>query len=389
MPTCCVFYEKAQVETSFHKHFRIIADPRRGNRKKHNLLEILLLSVVAVICGAESWYDMEEFGNSKIEFLKKILPLKNGIPSHDTFNRVFSMVNPTLFERAFRAWTAELTQVLEAGEAGQQGQAKELIALDGKTVCNSACQQQGLGALHLVSAWSSRHQLVLGQQKVDGKSNEITAIPELLKMLEIKDSVITIDAIGTQKQIAKQIVDQQADYILALKQNQPALHEQVCSLFGNYKEDSFDRNHDKGHGRIEVRTCRVIHQLEWLDERQHWSNIKSIIQISAERTLGGKTSVQQRYYISSLKEDAAYFNQAVRSHWGIENTLHWQLDVGFREDYSRSRTGHAAQNLALVRKLAINVVKADKANKASLKARRMSAGWNEKYLIKILTNDFS
>lgn len=379
------------METSFHKHFRWIPDPRRGNNKKHNLLEVMLLAVVAVICGAESWYDMEEFGKAKKGFLQGILPLENGIPSHDTFNRVFAVIDARLFELAFRAWTAELSQVLESNKkqgSRQSPPEKELIAVDGKSVCNSACRHQGLGPLHLVSAWSSRHQLVLGQQKVDAKSNEITAIPALLSMLQIKDAVITIDAIGTQKEIAKQIVKQEADYILALKQNHPTLHEQVSGLLSTYKEDSYDRQADKGHGRIEIRTCRVIHQLEWLDEKEHWSKLNSIIHLTSERTVGDKTSLEQRYYISSIKAEAAFFNQAIRSHWGIENSLHWQLDVAFKEDYNTTR-GQAALNLAVVRKMALNILKADKSSKTSLKARRMTAGWNEKYLLKILTNQFS
>lgn len=380
------------METSLHKHFKWIPDPRRGNHKKHNLLEVMILSVLAVLCGAESWYDMEEFGKNKKGFLQKFLVLEHGIPSHDTFNRIFMAVDAQLFERAFRAWTAELSQVLQAQKmerAGKEGQEqKELIAIDGKSVCNSACKQQGLGALHLVSAWSTRNQLVLGQQKVADKSNEITAIPELLSLLNIKDAVITIDAMGTQKKIAGQVVSAQGDYILSLKENQGALYGQVTSLFNTYKEDSYSQDLDKGHGRIETRTCKVIRQLNWIDEKVHWSKLSSVIKISSQRVIGEKSSLQDRYYISSLASDAAYFNQAIRSHWEIENKLHWQLDVGFKEDYSTARNGQAAQNLAVVRKMALNILKADKSSKASLKAKRMNAGWNETYLIKILTNNF-
>lgn len=379
------------METSFHKHFRWIPDPRKGNNKKHNLVEVMLLSVLAVICGAESWYDMEEFGKAKEDFLQKFLALENGIPSHDTFNRVFMVINPQLFERAFRAWTAELAQVLQSQKeekADGEKEEKELIAIDGKSVCNSACRRQGLGALHLVSAWSTRNQLVLGQQKVSDKSNEITAIPELLSLLDIKNAVITIDAMGTQKKIAQQIVGQQADYILSLKENQGTLYEQVTSQFNTYKEDSHSQHLDKGHGRIEIRTCKVVRQLQWIDEKEHWSKLSSIIKITSERIIGEKSSLQDRYYISSLVSDAAYFNQAIRSHWEIENKLHWQLDVGFREDYNTTRNGQAAENLAVVRKMALNILKADKSSKASLKAKRMNAGWNEKYFLKILTNDF-
>ncbi|WP_158288404.1 ISAs1 family transposase [Mucilaginibacter psychrotolerans] len=378
------------METSFHKHFRWIPDPRRGNHKLHNLVEVLLLSVIAVICGAESWYDMEAFGNDKKEFLKQFLSLEHGIPSHDTFNRVFMVIDVRLFERAFRAWTAELSQVLAAQkQVRDEGPVeKTIIAIDVKSVRKSACRQQGLGALHLVSAWSAHNQLVLGQYKVADKSNEITAIPELLSLLDIKDSVVTIDAMGTQKKIAEQIITAQGDYILSLKENQGALYEQVTSLFNSYKEDSYSQSHDKGHGRIEIRTCKVIQQLNWLDEKEHLTKLSSIIKISSERIIGEKSSLQDRYYISSLPADAAWFNSSVRSHWGIENHLHWQLDVGFGEDYNTTRNGQAAQNLALVRKMAINILKADKTSKLSLKARRLKAGWNENYLIKILANDF-
>jgi predicted transposase YbfD/YdcC len=378
------------METSFHKHFRWIPDPRRGNRKLHNLVEVMLLSVIAVICGAESWYDMEAFGNDKKEFLQRFLSLEHGIPSHDTFNRVFMVIDARLFERAFRAWTEEVSQILATQKQLNDGGTveKAVIAIDGKSVCNSACRQQGLGPLHLVSAWSAHNQLVLGQYKVANKSNEITAIPELLSLLNIKDAVVSIDAMGTQKKIAEQIIAAKGDYILSLKENQGMLYEQVTSLFNTYKEDSYSQSHDKGHGRIEIRTCKVIRQLNWLDEKEHWTKLSSIIKISSERIIGEKSSLQHRYYISSLSADAAWYNQAIRSHWGIENQLHWQLDVGFSEDYNTTRNGQAAQNLALVRKMAINILKADKTSKLSLKAKRLKAGWNENYLLKILSNDF-
>jgi predicted transposase YbfD/YdcC len=374
------------METSFHKHFKWIPDPRSGNRKKHNLLEVIIISVLAVLCGAESWYDMEEFGKNKKEFLEKFLSLESGIPSHDTFNRIFMVINPGLFEKAFRAWTAELTQVLAGQRSGPE--ARELIAIDGKSVCNSACKHEGLGALDLVSAWSARNQLVQGQHKVDDKSNEITAIPELLSLLDIKGAVVTIDAMGTQKKIVRQIVAAQGDYILSLKENQGALYEQVTSLFNTFKEDSHQKDYDKGHGRIEIRDCKVISQLKWIDEKEHWEKLSSIIKISSERIIGEKSSLYERYYISSLTAGAPYFNQAIRSHWGIENQLHWQLDVGFNEDQNTTRNGKSALNLAVVRKMALNMLKADKSTKASLKAKRMNAGWNDKYLIKLLTNNF-
>ena len=370
------------MSTTLHNHFRWIPDPRTGNNKKHNLLEIIILSVLAVLCGAESWYEMEEFGKEKENFLRQLLPLENGIPSHDTINRVFMLIDAALFERCFRAWTAELSQrLVEASPSAE----KELIAIDGKSICNSACKHQGLGALHLVSAWSGRNQLVLGQQKVDDKSNEITAIPALLSLLNVKGAVVSIDAMGTQKAIAEKIIESQGDYILALKQNQETLYEQVTNQF-NFKEDSYSQHLDKGHGRAEIRTCKVIHELNWIDEKENWKGMKSIIKITSERMIGDSHTIQDRYYISSLQADAAYFNQAIRTHWGIENQLHWQLDVGFGEDINTTRNGQAAQNLAVVRKIALNILKTDKTSKASLKAKRKMAGWNHKFLLTLIAN---
>jgi predicted transposase YbfD/YdcC len=368
--------------TSLHNHFRWIPDPRTGNNKKHNLLEVIILSVLAVLCGAESWYEMEEFGKEKEDFLRQLLPLENGIPSHDTINRVFMLINAELFERCFRAWTAELGRGLEA--AGPSA-GKELIAIDGKSICNSASKQQGLGALHMVSAWSGRNQLVLGQQKVDDKSNEITAIPALLSLLNIEEAVVSIDAMGTQKAIAEKIIESQGDYILALKQNQETLYDQVTNQF-NFKEDSYSQHLDKGHGRAEIRTCKVIHELNWIDEKENWKGMKSIIKITSERMIGDSRTIQDRYYISSLQADAAYFNQAIRTHWGIENQLHWQLDVGFGEDNNTTRNRQAAQNLAVVRKIALNILKADKTSKASLKAKRKMAGWNHEFLLALIAH---
>lgn len=367
--------------TSLHQHFRWVPDPRTGNNKKHNLLEVLILSILAVLCGAESWYEMEEFGKEKEDFLRQLLPLENGIPSHDTINRVFMLIDAALFEQCFRAWTAELSRGIEAADPSGE---KELIAIDGKSICNSACKHQGLGALHLVSAWYGRNQLVLGQQKVADKSNEITAIPALLSLLSIKGAVVSIDAMGTQKAIAENIIESQGDYILALKQNQETLYDQVANQF-NFREDSYSQHLDKGHGRAEIRTCKVIHELNWIDEQENWRGMKSIIMITSERMIGEGRTVQDRYYISSLRADAAYFNQAIRTHWGIENQLHWQLDVGFAEDYNTTRNRQAAQNLAVVRKIALNILKADKTSKASIKAKRKMAGWNHKFLLKLIT----
>jgi predicted transposase YbfD/YdcC len=375
------------MESSFHNHFRWIPDPRSGNNKRHKLLDVIILSVIAVICGADSWYDIEEFGHSKKEFLQQLLSLENGIPAHDTFNRVFMVIDHKLFERAFRAWAAELSSRIKADQSLPIP--KEHISIDGKCLRGSADGYRELGALCLVSAWSERNKLVLGQQKVSEKSNEITAIPELLTLLDIKSAIITIDAMGTQTKIAQQIIEKEADYILALKGNHPALYEQTESLFNTYKEDSYNQDIDKGHGRIETRTCKVINKLQWLDEKENWPEIKSIVKIESIRDINGKKSQQNRYYISSLASDAAAFNELVREHWAIENNLHWQLDVSFGEDYNRTRSGQAAENLALVRKMALNILKSETSSKRSIKGKRLKAAWDNEYLLKLLSiHDF-
>jgi predicted transposase YbfD/YdcC len=375
------------MESSFHNHFRWIPDPRSGNNKRHKLLDVIILSVIAVICGADSWYDIEEFGHSKKEFLQQLLSLENGIPAHDTFNRVFMVIDHKLFERAFRAWAAELSSRIKADQSLPIP--KEHISIDGKCLRGSADGYRELGALCLVSAWSERNKLVLGQQKVSEKSNEITAIPELLTLLDIKSAIITIDAMGTQTKIAQQIIEKEADYILALKGNHPALYEQTESLFNTYKEDSYNQDIDKGHGRIETRTCKVINKLQWLDEKENWPEIKSIVKIESIRDINGKKSQQNRYYISSLASDAAAFNELVRQHWAIENNLHWQLDVSFGEDYNRTRSGQAAENLALVRKMALNILKSETSSKRSIKGKRLKAAWDNEYLLKLLSiHDF-
>jgi predicted transposase YbfD/YdcC len=370
------------MESSFHKHFGWIPDPRRGNNKRHKLIDVIILSVIAVICGADSWYDIEEFGHSKKDFLQQLLSLDNGIPTHDTFNRVFMVIDHKLFERAFRAWAAELSARIKDGLALPLG--KDQIGIDGKCLRGSADSYHELGALYLVSAWSDRNKLVLGQQKVSEKSNEITAIPELLTLLDIKSAVITIDAMGTQTRIAEQIIEKEADYILSLKENHPTLYAQTESLFNTYKEDSYSQDIDKGHGRIEIRTCKVINKLQWLDEKENWKGMKTIIKIESVRDINGKKSLQNRYYISSLNENADFFNESIRKHWGIENNLHWQLDVSFGEDYNRTRSGWAAENLALVRKMALNILKSETSSKRSIKGKRLKAAWDNDYLIKLL-----
>jgi len=285
------------------------------------------------------------------------------------------MIKPDVFERIFIQWVDSLKQ---------KGNIKQVVAIDGKTIRGSKDSFHNKSAIHIVSAWASQNGLVLGQRKVDGKSNEITAIPELLDMLDIKGCIITIDAMGTQKNIAQKIIDNKADYILALKENQSYLKEDVESLCKRVKPDWEEEVVEKGHGRIETRTCKVYNKIELLEDIDKWPEFKSVIQITAQREIKEKVTTQTRLYISSLKHDAIAFNDYIRKHWGVENNLHWVLDMTFREDEQRKRDKHAARNFAIIRKIALNLLKQEDSKKLSLKTKRLKAGWDNNFLIKIL-----
>lgn len=364
------------METSLHAHFSNIADPRVHRHKKHYLIDIIILTILAVICGAESWDSIELFGKTKITFLRKILKLPNGIPSHDTINRVFSMLNSRRFEEVFIQWANTLTD---------KRIKDEVIAIDGKAVRRSKDSYHGKSPIHLVNAWATKNHLVLGQYKTDSKSNEISAIPELLELLDIEASIITIDAMGTQTKIAQKIVDAKANYILSLKDNQKELKEEVESIFEVQTPEFSDETIDKGHGRLEIRKCDVINNLEFVAGKEKWAKLSSIVRISSERTIRNKTETETRYYISSLNCDAASFNLHIRSHWGVENSLHWTLDMTFREDEQRKRNGKAAQNFAIVNKIALNLLRKDK-SKGSIKSKRLKAGWDDRFLYSIINN---
>lgn len=363
------------METKLHEFFRQIPDPRINRNKKHLLIDIVLLSVLAVICGAESWDSIEMFGKSKIDFLRRFLRLPNGIPSHDTINRVFSLLRPDKFEQLFIQWTDSLRI---------KGISNEIIAIDGKTSRGSKDSFHDKSPIHIVSAWANSNQLVLGQRKIDTKSNEITAIPLLLEMLDIEGCIVTIDAMGTQKEIAKTIIDQKANYILALKGNQGGLKEGVEHLFSRQRADNENTITEKGHGRIETRHCQVISDLTFLDEKEQWENLNSVIKVNAIRDINGKATTETRLYISSIKDSAENFNSFIRQHWGVENSLHWVLDVTFNEDHQRKRNGMAAQNFALVQKISLNLLKSEESNKVSLKNKRLKAAWDNDFLLKIL-----
>jgi predicted transposase YbfD/YdcC len=363
------------METSLHDYFSRLPDPRIYRNKKHLLIDVVVLSIIAVICGAESWNSIELFGNSKKEFLKKILKLPNGIPSHDTINRVFSLINPDKFDQLFAQWVQSLIEKKIPGE---------VIAIDGKTMRGSKDSFHEKSPIHLVSAWANSNQLVLGQVRTSEKSNEITAIPELLNILDIEGCIITIDAMGTQKKIAEAIIDKKAHYILALKGNQGYLKEDVRNTFLRQQPDSIDDTVEKGHGRIETRKCEVINKLDFLDEKQQWADLSSLARVTATREINGKQTTEERLYISSVVSDAKSFNLFIRQHWGIENSLHWTLDVTFREDDQRKRNGHAANNFALVEKIALNLLKSEGSKNISIKNKRLVAAWDNQFLLKIL-----
>ena len=310
--------------------------------------------------------------------MKSFLQLPHGIPSHDTFNRVFQALDPAELEKSFLGWVRSLTR-LTAGE---------VVAIDGKNLRGTA-KAGGKPIVHMVSAWASANNLVLGQRKTDAKSNEITAIPVLLKALELSGTMVTIDAIGCQKAIAQQIVTQQADYVLAVKENQPSLLADIKDSFRMLTADSVDEQIDCGHGRVERRHCSVLADLSLLDHAAEWAGLRSLVRVQAERyhKATGKTERETRYYISSLKPDATKLNAAIRQHWGIENKLHWVLDVAFGEDLSRKRAGHAAENFSLLNRIALNLLKQDKTCKLGIHGKRLAAAWDHDYLLRLLCGE--
>ena len=356
--------------------FGQIEDHRSHINQLHNLIDILLIGIIAVISGAETWEQMVRFANSKESFLKKFLELPNGIPSKVTINRVFSAIDSQQFESCFIQWVNSIAGLSKG----------QVIAIDGKTI-RGAKSHGKKSPIHMVSAWACENNLVLGQIKTAEKSNEITAIPQLLDILDISGNTITIDAMGTQKGIAKKIIDQDADYILAVKANQPQLLEHIEDEFRFYKPLEIYTNHDVGHGRIETRTCSVIKDFQFINHNSGWKDLKSVIKIESTREFKNSDKPIEkttRYYISSLQNNANQFQSKIRSHWAIENKLHWTLDVAFAEDASRKRAGNAAQNYSILLKIALNLLKNEASKKLSMKSKRLEAGWNEPYLLKIL-----
>ena len=373
-------------------HFTNLQDPRLDRSKQHALLDILVIAFCAVLCGAEGWEDMEEFGLAKRDWLQERLglPLTHGIPSDDTFRRLFARLDPEQFGRCFLSFAQSLHTYTQG----------EVIAVDGKAVRHSFDAATGQAALHLVSAWATGSGLALGQVKVDKKSNEITAIPALLKLLDISGCVITLDAMGCQRAIARQIRDKKADYVFSLKGNQSTLHDDVRVFFedarahGFYGKDEGRRiahgyceTVEKDHGRIETRRCWVVQgaSLDWLWQKGDWAGLYRIGAVESERRVAEKTTVETRYFISSLRGSVRRFARAVRAHWGIENRLHWALDVAFGEDACPICADNAPENLATLRKMVLNLLRQERQSKRGLKAKSKRASWDNDYLLRVLS----
>lgn len=363
--------------------FSSVEDPRISRRKLYPLIEIIFGAFVATLCGARGWRDIEDFCEARIHVLRKFLPYENGIASYVTFSRCFGVLDPKTFENAFVGWMSSW-----------QGSCKGVIAIDGKTMRRSFDFAKGIKPMHMITAFASNARVVLGQEKVDDKSNEINAIPILLEFLTIKGAIITIDAMGCQKNIAQLIRDKKADYVLALKGNHGDLLDDVKTFFthenlNNKKNFDSHREVDKGHGRIEVRTCWATSNIEWLRAKPDWKGLKSIALVEGIRRIRGKETSEKRFFISSLPADSKLLSHAIRSHWGIENTLHWTLDMVFREDESRIRNRNTAQIMALFRRLSINLLRMiPEKESVGIKRRRNRAAWCDGYLERVILQDF-
>lgn len=371
---------------SISAHFSQLEDPRIERNKLYPLLNIIVITICAVICGAENWVDVAMYGKLKQAWLGKYLDLSHGIPSHDTFGRVFRRLKAEAFQACFLAWVKAVNEI----SGGQ------VIAIDGKELRRSMDRTLGKRAIHMVSAWASENRLVLAQQKVDEKSNEITAIPALLEMLEIAGCIITIDAMGCQKEIAQQIIDQQGDYVLAVKENQGHLFEDIehlCQLYLQHEQPMFyfkdyAKTVDKDHDRIEIRECWTLDAIFYgpsIRNLADWAQVKTIVMIRRERRLPDKTEIHIRYYIASLEAKANRFLKVIREHWGVENSVHWVLDMAFNEDQSRLHKDNGAENLAVIRHIALNLLRSEKTAKVGIKAKRLKAGWDDAYLFKVLS----
>ena len=375
---------EASTLAALEEYFASLPDPRIERCRRHKLIDIVTIAICTLLCGGEGFTDMEEFGHSRREWLETFLELPSGIPSHDTFGRLFARLNPHEFAACFERWAHASLKHLPG----------EVVALDGTRVRRSYDKAEGKEAIELVRAWARTQRLTLGQKRVADDSNEITAVPELLKVIEISGAVVTVDALNTQKEIAAQIREKGADYVMALKGNHAGLKQEVEELFCAIKEDrtygyqiETDRTIDKEHGRIESRSCWQVEVMaERFSQGELWKDLRSVALVEAEREVDGRVSHEVRYYLSSLEVNAAKMQEIIRGHWAIENSCHWILDVVFREDDCRVRVGNAAQNLALVRKLALSMLSREKSCKRGVKVKRFKAALDLQYLLKILQN---
>lgn len=365
------------------EHFASVPDPRIARHRWHKLSDILVIAVCAVLCGAESYPAIEDFGQEREAWLRQFLELPEGIPSHDTFNRVLRVLEPEALQQCFLNWMRAVAEVTQG----------EVVAIDGKTLRRSFAKSRGRRVIHMVSAWATANGVVLGQRKVDTKSNEITAIPALLDLLALKGCIVTIDAMGCQRTIAQRIVEQGADYVLALKDNQPTLAQAVAEFFiaGPHADaqraaSAYYEQTEQGHGRVETRCAWISAELPPEVRAVEWPGLRSIGMVQATRTLAGETTTEPRFYLTSLPPDAEQFAQAVRNHWGVENQLHWSLDVTFREDQSRLRMGHGAENFAVLRHIALNLLRQEPSAK-SLPRKRLACALNPDYLLKVLIGE--
>jgi len=377
-------------QLSLIEHFKDLTDPRVDRTKDHDLIDVLIIAVCCLLCAGESFNDMEDFGRAKHDWFKGFLRLRNGIPSHDTFNRVFQALDPKQFLECFLRWTQSLRQAIP----------QEIVALDGKALRRALNQDQS--PKYVVSAWAESTNLVLGQLKVEEKSNEITAVPELLRVLELAGCIVTLDAMGCQKKIAKEIIEADADYVLALKGNQEKVHEEMKSFLDRSLEQQQQQRPkgalvpkeamalkscetvQKDHGRIETRRYYQSDYLDWFADKAKWESLRSVGMVESTREVGATITVERRYYLSSLKMDVETFARAVRGHWGVENKLHWVMDVCFREDQSRARQGYAAENLATLRRLALNLLRPEKTKKRGIRGKQLNASWHHPYLLRLL-----
>lgn len=365
-------------ETSIMLSFSVLPDPRKNRNQVYSLFDIITVTVLAVLCGADDWVEVNFWGEANLSWLQECGLCSNGIPSHDTFSRFFRFVDPNAFEKCFINWTQKIAKV-----------AGGVIALDGKKICNSACGEEK--AIHLVSAFSVENDLVLGQLATESKSNEITAFPLLIELLDLKDAIVTIDAAGCQKEIASKICEKGGDYVLALKGNQSNLHAEAENFFSQAlrvtpEEADCDCyvSEEKSRGRQETREVWITSQLEWLPQKEEWEGLKSLVCLKSTRKVKDKETIEFRYYISSLPGDAWKVGHAIRSHWSVENKLHWQLDISYGEDDCKIHKDNGAENFSVIRRATLNLLKADKKTKAGIKNKRSKAGWDKDYMLQIL-----